>query len=167
MDEFKYAISRSLHDDHMAVSALLDALENLLAKGGRGMPDLDGEEAREVLSRLSTVIPEEVHVHFAFEEEIFVRLDEEGETEIGETLTKEHRVILPVADRVADMSARAVAHGMTETQWDAFRGDAAELIERLQAHILIEEKALIPIIEDTLNAEDDLRFAERYAAMAA
>jgi hemerythrin-like domain-containing protein len=166
-DDFKFAISRSLHDDHMAVSALLDSLENLLAKGGRGMPDLDNDEARDVLSRLATVIPQEVHVHFAFEEEIFVRLDEEGETEIGETLTKEHRVILPVADRVAATSARTLEHGMTEPEWEEFRSDAAELIERLQAHILIEEKALLAIIEDTLTAEDDLVFSERYAAMAA
>lgn len=166
-DEFNFAISRALHDDHMASSALLDRLENLLAKGGRGLPDLDDAEARDVLSRLSVAIPQEVHVHFAFEEEIFERLAEEGETEIGEVLTREHRVILPVADRVAAMSGQALEHGMTETQWEAYRGDAAELIERLQAHILKEEKALLPIIEDTLSPEDDLAYSERYAAMAA
>jgi hemerythrin-like domain-containing protein len=56
---------------------------------------------------------------------------------------------------------------MTETQWEEYRSNAAELIERLQAHILKEEKALLPIIEDTLSPEDDLAYSERYAAMAA
>ena len=166
-DDFKLATSRALHDDHMTSSALLDALENLLAKGGRGMPDLDSEEARDVLSRLSVAIPHEVHVHFAFEEEIFERLAEEGEDEIGRVLTEEHRVILPIADRVAELSAKALEHGMTEMQWEEYRSHAAELIERLQAHILKEEKALLPIIDETLSPEDDLAYSERYAAMAA
>ena len=151
----------------MASSALLDALESLLGRGGRGVPDLDDAEARTVLAGLSTAIPTEVHRHFAFEEEIFERLAEAGEDEIGIVLSQEHREILPVADRVAAASAAALAHGMTEVDWDVFRGDAAELIERLQAHILKEEKALLPIIEETLTPEDDLDFSERYAAMAA
>jgi len=166
-DTFRYAISRTLHDEHTASSTLLDALESLLAKGGRGMPDLDNDEARDVLAGLSTAIPLEVHRHFAFEEVIFARLAEAGEDEIGDVLTEEHRAILPVADRVAEASAAALERGMTEAAWEDYRSDAAELIERLQAHILKEEKALLPIIDETLSPEDDLEFSERYAAMAA
>lgn len=165
-DDFRYAICRAFHDEHMASSHLLDALEELLAKGGRGLPDLETAAARHVLSGLATAIPTEVHRHFAFEEVIFERLAELGEAEIGRVLTAEHRVILPVADRAAKASATALTHGMSESQWEVFRSDAAELIERLQAHILKEEKALLPLLEEVLTPEEDLAFSEDYAAMA-
>lgn len=163
--EFDRSICRSFHDEHDATSALLDDLEDLLARGGRGLPDLDAGHARDTLARAATLIPTEVHRHFAMEERIFPRLDEEGAGDMGAVLTAEHRVILPVADRIADLARRALAQGFTETDWETFRTDAAELISRLQAHILKEEKALLPLLEEVLSPEEDLELAQTYATL--
>jgi len=164
--DFDLAICRSFHDEHMAASGLLEDLQDLLARGGRGLPDLDDAQARDTLERATRLIPAELHPHFEMEERIFPRLAEEGGAEMAETLTAEHRVILPVADRVAEAAGRALAHGLTEAEWEVFRADAAEFVSRLEAHILKEEKALLPFMEDVLDAEDDLALSETYATIA-
>lgn len=163
--DFDLAICRSFHDEHAAASGLLDDLQDLLARGGRGLPDLDDPQARDTLSRAARLIPAELHPHFEMEERIFPRLVEEGAADMAETLTTEHRVILPIADRVAEAAGRAIAHGFTEADWESFRADAAELVSRLEAHILKEEKALLPLMEDVLSPEEDLELAQAYATL--
>lgn len=163
--DFDRSICRSFHDEHAATTTLLDELQDLLARGGRGLPDLDDPQARGTLSQATKVIPNELHPHFEMEERIFPRLAEEGAADMAETLIAEHRAILPIGDRVAEAAGRAIVHGFTEAEWDLFRADAAEFISRLEAHILKEDKALLPLLDEVLSPEDDLDLAQEYATL--
>ncbi len=161
--DFRFSISRMLHDEHRATIEMLDGVEDLLARGGRGLPDLDSPATRTMLANLAAMIDDEVSRHFAFEEtELFCRLDDIGDSGIGAHLTGEHQAILPVAERVAALARGAVANGMTEGDWEEFRALAAELIERMLSHIQKEEMALLPMLEETLDPEQDLALVESY-----
>ena len=67
---FNNQISQKLHDEHAATVALMERLEQLLARGRRaGPPDTaDGSVAR-LLSDLSTGLENDVDRHFIFEED--------------------------------------------------------------------------------------------------
>ena len=161
--DFTHTICRILHDEHHATIELLDGLEDLLARGRRGVPDLDSPGPRKVLGDLAAMTEQEVSRHFAFEEQqLFTRLSDAGDGAIGEHLTDEHQTILPVAQRLGEMASEALEDGMGELQWEEFRSLGAELIERMQAHIQKEEMALLPMLEETLEPEDDLALAEAY-----
>lgn len=166
--DFKHAICRSLHDEHQATVEALDGLEDLLAQGRRGVPDLDRPSVREMLRRLADLIQQEVRRHFAFEEdELFTRLADAGYTTIGEHLTADHRIILPIAEQVAALARSAVANGLNEAEWEDFRTHAAALIERLSAHIQKEDMGLLPLLDETLDADEDLELATTYSDMGA
>lgn len=163
--DYKRGIPRVLHDEHRATIELLDGLEDLLARGGRGVPDLDQPATRKLLAELGKMIEDEVRRHFAFEEaELFTRLAAMGDGAIGEHLTEEHQTILPVGERVGVLAAQAAMDGMNETDWEEFRALGAELIERMLAHIQKEEMALLPMLEDTLDPSEDLTLVSQYGA---
>ncbi|MCP6769232.1 hemerythrin domain-containing protein, partial [Klebsiella pneumoniae] len=83
-------ISQTLHDEHRETVALMERLEQMLARGRRGAPDkADGNVVR-LLSDLSAGMEAEVERHFAFEENhIFTYLEAVGDAGIGEHLTGE------------------------------------------------------------------------------
>jgi hemerythrin-like domain-containing protein len=165
--DFRHTICRILHDEHHATIEMLDGLEDLLARGRRGVPDLEAVHSRKVLADLAQMTEQELTRHFAFEEQqLFTRLSEAGDGAIGEHLTEEHHTMLPVAQRLSDMASQALERGMEEMQWEEFRSLGAELIERMQAHIQKEEMALLPMLEETLEPEDDLALAEAYGGQA-
>ena len=59
---------------------------------------------------------------FAFEEdELFTRLAEMGDAEIGEHLRDEHRAILPVGEQVATLARTALSEGFTDQSWPQFK----------------------------------------------
>lgn len=161
--DFQRGICRMLHDEHRETIQAMDGLEDLLARGRRGVPDLDGGETRKLLAKLSDMIEDEVRHHFRFEEsELFTRLAEQGDEAIGEHLTDEHNAMLPVGERVAELARAALANGMSEADWEEFRALSAELIERMLSHIQKEEMALLPLLEGTLEAADDLELVTSY-----
>jgi hemerythrin-like domain-containing protein len=165
--DFTHTICRILHDEHHATIELLDGLEDLLAHGRRGVPDLDSPAPRKLLGDLAAMTELELKRHFAFEEQqLFTRLSDAGDGAIGEHLTEEHQTILPVAQRLGEMASEALENGMGEPQWEEFRSLGAELIERMQAHIQKEEMALLPMLEETLEPEDDLALTEAYGGQA-
>jgi len=162
---FERSICRTLHDEHRETIGLLNGLDDLLSRGRRGVPDLTGPKVRELLVALARSIDEDVNRHFAFEEaELFTRLAENGDEAIGEHLTEEHESIRPVGNRLAELARAALEGGIKDTEWAEFRALGGELIERMLAHIQKEEMALLPLLEDTLPAEDDLRLSESYSA---
>jgi hypothetical protein len=111
--DFTHTICRILHDEHHATIELLDGLEDLLARGRRGVPDLDSPAPRKVLGDLAAMTEQELKRHFAFEEQqLFTRLSDAGDGAIGEHLTQEHQTILPVAQRLGEMASEAL-----ETAW--------------------------------------------------
>lgn len=160
---FRYRINQVMHDEHMAASAMLRDVESLLAGAGRNPPDATVAEIAVTLTKAADALEGEVKEHFDFEEEVlFPLLAEHDEVEIGEHLTSDHRIIQPLAEQVIMGSRAALAGGFSDQSWGTFRAAAAELVERLSAHIDKEEMALLPMLEDALDAETDMAFSERH-----
>ena len=160
---FRYRINQVMHDEHMAASAMLKDIENLLAHAGRDAPDATQADVAATLTKAADALEGEVKDHFDFEEEaLFPLLAEHGVPEIGERLTSEHRIIVPLAEQVISGSHAALAGGFSDQAWSDFRTVAAELVTRLSAHIDKEEMALLPMLEDALDAETDMAFSERH-----
>lgn len=165
--QFLRRTTQRLHEEHQATLALLEDLEGLIARGRRHPPDLGDSTTRATLKTVGAAIQNEVRDHFTFEEdELFTRLAEAGESEIGDHLLEEHGAILPIGERVRSMAEAALVSKFDEPGWIEFSSQAAELIERLRAHVEKEEMALLPLVDEILDAEADLGLCENYGATA-
>jgi len=103
---FTNRISQTLHDEHDATVALMERLQQFLARNRRGGPpsSVAGDVAR-LLSDLSIGLGTEVERHFAFEENhLFTYLEATGDGGIGAQLTSEHAAIRPLGVRVAEIA---------------------------------------------------------------
>jgi hypothetical protein len=85
-----------------------------------------------------------------------------GDADIGEHLRDEHNAILPIGEQVSALARAALEDGFTEQSWSHFRASTGELIERMLAHIQKEEMALLPVLDDLLDAETDLELSTAY-----
>jgi hemerythrin-like domain-containing protein len=160
---FRYRINQLMHDEHMAASAMLKDIETLLAGAGRDAPDAAQTDIAATLTHAADALEGEVKDHFDFEEAaLFPLLAEHDEAEIGEHLTSDHRIIVPLAEQVIAGARKALAGSFSEDGWDAFRTAAADLVMNLSAHIDKEEMALLPMLEEVLDPETDMAFSERH-----
>lgn len=161
---FSRRTAQLLHEDHQETVAVIEALDQLIAKARKKAPDLSDPVVQKTLQKAGSAIEEEVSQHFAFEEnELFTRLEEMGDVGIGQHLRAEHMALLPLGRAVAQMSRAALRSGFTTESWTLFRNQAAELIERMLAHIQKEEMALLPALEDLLDAETDMELSTAYS----
>jgi iron-sulfur cluster repair protein YtfE (RIC family) len=163
--EFRRHVSRALHEDHLATLALLQRLERLLGHHGPSQPPAkeDAQTSR-LLKELLRALEGETVTHFAFEEDsVFPVLAEAGESEMGDYLTEEHRVILDLARRLIDIARPALEAGFTGTAWSAFHDAGAALVEHLAAHVQKEEGGLLPALDELLDDETDGRLAIDFA----
>lgn len=162
--EFTRRTAQLLHEDHRATITMVEALEDLIATSRRGIPDVADALTRNTLDRTAAALEQEIRGHFAFEEdELFTRLEEFGDVEIGEHLRQEHKAILPVGEAVVASARAALKDGFSESGWQDFRSRSGELIERLLAHIQKEEMALLPMLDDLLDPETDMQLSEEYS----
>jgi hemerythrin-like domain-containing protein len=161
---FTNRISQTLHDEHGATVALMERLEQLLARGRRaGPPDTRDSTVARLLSDLSTGMEAEVDRHFAFEENhLFTYLEAMGDGGIGAHLTSEHVAMRPIAVRVAAIARAATAKGFAPAEWEEFMRLGQELGDRMLAHVQKEEMALLPVIEETMDAETEARLYQEY-----
>lgn len=151
-----------LHEDHMATIETLQQLEEFLGRN-RSAPKLDAT-AKAFLERLAATLREEVEKHFGFEENhLFPEFVQRGENGIVMMLTMEHRAILPLAVRVADLASAAAAAGsFVEQDWRDFADAGAELVEREIFHIQKEEMGLLAAISALVDRDTDARLADTY-----
>ena len=159
-------IARMLHDEHMAEVARLECLEGALQRQGRNHPSLDqdGKLAKLFADLAASVESQSAH-HFAFEEEhLFPRLTAQGEADIGRFLTSEHETIREIGNAVAENVRTAQRDGFTEDTWREFHRLGMELIERTVSHIQKEEMALLPMVAQMLEEEEDSQLALAYMA---
>jgi hemerythrin-like domain-containing protein len=162
--EFSRRTAQLLHEDHHATIAVIEALEELIARAKRSIPDALDPANRKTLKKVAEVIDQEVSNHFAFEEkELFTRLAENGDVGIGMHLTEEHQAMLPVAKQVSNIARSCLAIGFTDQTWSEFTSCSYELIERMLSHIQKEEMALLPMVEELLDPETDMELAEAYS----
>ncbi|MGE4281412.1 MAG: hemerythrin domain-containing protein [Magnetospirillum sp.] len=154
-------IGALLHQDHMTTIETLQGLEELLGST-RKPPSFDAALA-DKLGALAATLRAEVESHFAFEEgHLFPLFVSKGESGIVMMLTHEHRSILPLAVRVADLAVAAASQGFDEQSWRDFRDCGAELVEREIFHIQKEEMGLLAAISALLNESEDTALAVTY-----
>lgn len=165
---FTNRISQALHEEHRATVALMERLEQLIARHPRGSPpNISDDSVCELLRDLSSSVEGEVQRHFAFEEErVFPYLGAIGEEAIGAHLTDEHTVMRPIGVRIARLAREASARGFDEATWQEFRRSSQELCERLLAHVQKEEMALLPLIEDSMDSETEAQLVAEYLESA-
>lgn len=162
--DFSRRTAQLLHEDHMGTIALVEALEDMIARARRSVPDTSDATVRATLSKSAEMIERELQSHFAFEEdELFSRLEDAGDVGIGAHLREEHAAILPIGEVVAQAAAKALLEGFSDEEWRSFRDSAGELIERMLSHIQKEEMALLPMLDDLLDAETDMALSEAFA----
>ena len=161
---FTNGVSQALHEEHQATIALMERLEQFIARHRRdGTPDAGDTAAARLLSDLATSMENEVQRHFAFEEErLFTYLNTLGNEAIGAHLTDEHAVLRPIGARLARLAREAAATGFDAAKWVEFRQTGQELCERLRAHVQKEEMALLPLIEESMDAETEAQFLKEY-----
>lgn len=161
--DFVRRTAQLLHDDHRATLVMIEGLESLIARAKRNLPDTGDATTRATLEQAATAIEQEVRGHFAFEEnELFTRLADMGDADIGAHLRDEHHAILPVGEQVSALARAALNDGFTEQSWAEFKAQAGELIERMLAHIQKEEMALLPMLDELLDPETDLELSSNY-----
>lgn len=167
MSTFGNRVCQALEQDHRTNIALLLRLEALIAGRPRLPPDVADPAVQQLLSELATAVAVEVGRHFDFEEnELFSYLDTIGENVIGADLTEEHAVIRPLVMRLTEAARQAGARGFDEATWKEFRRLGIELCERLPGHIQKEDMALLPLIEDNMDAETEARLYQEYVENA-
>ncbi len=161
---FTNRISQTLHEEHRATVALLERLEQLLARHRRGgPPSTSDRDVAQLLSDLSTGVEAEVQRHFAFEENhLFTYLDAMGDEAIGAHLTDEHSAMRPIGIHVAELAREAAARGFDDAKWMEFRRLGQELCERMLAHVQKEEMALLPLLEESMDTDTEARLLQEY-----
>jgi hemerythrin-like domain-containing protein len=165
---FTNRISQKLHDEHGATVALMERLEQVINRYRRsGPPPVTDAAVKQLLSELLTGVQSEIERHFAFEEDqLFTYLTELGDEAIGAHLTEEHRVIRPTGTRIAMLARDASAQGFDAAKWDEFCRLGQELSERLLMHVQKEEMALLPLIEENMDAETEARLYQEYVEIS-
>lgn len=162
--DFSRRTAQLLHEEHQATVTVIEALEDLIVRAKRKVPDTTDPVTRDTLQKAAVMIDQEIGSHFSFEEqELFTRLADMGDVGIGEHLTEEHQAILPVAEQVAGLAHEAIKTSFSDQNWALFKSSAGELIERMLAHIQKEEMALLPLVDELLDPQTDMELAETYS----
>lgn len=160
---FTNRISQVLHEEHRATVALMERLEQLVARHRGSAPDRNDQVVAQLLSDLSTGVQAEVERHFDFEEgQLFTYLGAVGDEAIGAHLTSEHEAMRPLGLRLAALAREASGQGFDRARWDEFRRIGLELCERMVAHVQKEEMALLPLLDEVMDAESEARLYEAY-----
>ncbi len=163
---FSNRISQTLHDEHQATVALMERLEQLIVRHRRA-PPLKDRSVAQLLEDLSRELGADIERHFAFEESrLFTYLDAIGDAAIGAHLTDEHATMRPLGTELAALARNARDKGFDAPGWDEFRRIGGELCERMLAHVQKEEMALLPLLEESMDDETEVRLYESYVENA-
>ena len=165
---FANRITQRLHEEHRATVSLMKRLEALITSQRREAPEATGGSvASHLLREIAGSVESEVKRHFDFEEQsLFSLLEAIGEAAIAAHLTEEHAAMCPLWKQLAALARAAATAGFDEAHWSEFRRVGLELSERMLAHIQKEEMALLPLIEESMDAETEERLYDLYVANA-
>lgn len=155
-------VARMLDEEHRVNLDLLSRVENAMGRAPAMTPELAA-----LLGRFAHAIEHDIGRHFQFEEEfLFPRMDDAGDGAMAALMTEEHRTIREVAAELLPLVQVVAAGGSDEESWDRLRMTTLELVERQVAHIQKETMALLPLLDDLLDAETDGQLALEYATAA-
>jgi hemerythrin-like domain-containing protein len=116
-----------------------------------------------LLADLTAGLETEVWRHFDFEESsLFAYLEEGGDQAIRAHLLEEHAVIRPIGTDLARLAREAAAQGFDAARWSAFRRLGQDFCQRILAHVQKEEAALLPLIQEAMDADTEARLYQEY-----
>jgi hemerythrin-like domain-containing protein len=126
-------------------------------------PDRADLAVTQLLSDLSTGVQAEVERHFDFEEgQLFPYLEAAGDDAIGAHLASEHEAMRPLGLQLANLAREASSQGFDQAKWNDFRRIGLELCERMLAHVQKEEMALLPLLDEVMDPDAEMRLYESY-----
>jgi hemerythrin-like domain-containing protein len=158
---FSNRISQTLHDEHSATIALMERLESMIGRR-QPMTAVDPNSAR-LLRDLAAAIDTETMRHFDFEENhLFTLLESVGDQLIGDHLTEEHTFMRPLGEKLAALARTAERDGFDAPRWKEFCQVSAEFVQRMIVHVQKEEMALLPLLDDMMDPETEMRLFEVY-----
>jgi hemerythrin-like domain-containing protein len=156
-------ISRKLHEEHVAMISLLGSFGAALRRQ-REAPAAHDPLWRALLGQIDTALEYEVTRHFDLEEtRLFPLLHERGAGDLAEMLFEEHEAIRAVARPLLGLLERARSGTLDDAGWTSLRTAGLELVERLSAHAEKEEGALVPAVDEMLDAATDDELWTEYA----
>jgi hemerythrin-like domain-containing protein len=157
-------VCQTLHDEHVATVALMERLEQVIARYRKGsLPDANDQAVALLLTDLSIGLEKELERHFAFEEEeLFTFLTAMGDEAIGAHLADEHTAIRPVGGALVKLARESRAQGFDAARWNEFCRLGQDLSERLLAHVQKEEMALLPVLDESMDADTEAQLYEKY-----
>jgi hemerythrin-like domain-containing protein len=167
MSTLNLGILRSLHEEHAAVLAVLERLENLLAANGpQDPPDSSQASVTNLLDDIAAALGDDVTYHYAFEEtHLFPRFAELADPGISEMLRQEHEIIRPLAERLVAIIVKAKVDGFTAATWAEFCEIGGEVAEREIFHIQKEEMGFLPALDQILGEDEDGLLQMTYVEM--
>ncbi len=152
---------QALHAEHLETLKIMAGLQGVLRRRRviEGQAPSDGEIAR-LLGDLIGWAEDEIGPHFSLEDdELFPRLAEAGEGDLGNLLKTEHGHIVALAQRVAGLAREARADGFTSERWAEFARLGSDLADQVIDHVTKEEDGLLPALDGLLSDDDDARIA--------
>lgn len=160
---FNNRVCQKLYEEHAAVIALLERLVQTIMRHRDSVPDAKDPMLAKLMNDLAAELPGEVERHFAFEEaELFSYLGEAGNQGIGAHLTYEHGIIRPIATALVKLIGQIRAQGMDAARWAEFRRLGQDLHDCLVPHARKEDMALLPMLEDLMDAEKEMQLYQTY-----
>ena len=162
--ELQRQISRKLYQEHITVLDLLGRFEQALLRL-RGEPPAAGDPVwGTLLPQLAGALQHEITRHFDLEEkELFPRLHARGEGDLADLLLEDHVTIRKVASALLALIQRARVPGLDAAGWRELKVAGLELVERLGSHAEKEQGALVPLVDEMLDAETDEQLTMEYA----
>jgi len=160
---FRNRVCQKLYEEHAAVQALLQRLEQTIARHRNDVPDAKDPLVAKLMTDLANELPGEVDRHFTFEEEeLFSFLAAEGNAGIGQHLTYEHNIIRPIGAALVKLIGEARARGFDAARWAEFRSLGQQLSMSLGPHAHKEDMALLPMLEDAMDEAKEAELYEKY-----
>ena len=161
--QFQNRVCQKLYEEHAAVQALLQRVEQTIARHRNDVPDAKDPLIGKLMNDLASELPGEVDRHFTFEEEeLFSYLAEAGNAGIGQHLTYEHGIIRPIGAALVKLIGEARAQGFDAARWAEFRNLGQQLSMSLSPHAHKEDMALLPMLEDMMDADKEAALYEKY-----
>jgi hemerythrin-like domain-containing protein len=157
-------VTHALDLDHRHNLAMLSRVENALAEAAPGAA-APGGDFRRIATAFAEHLLRDLPRHFEFEERsLFPRLEEAGDGELAALLLEEHVAIRAVIAELVPLLRAAGAGTLDAAGARELRRATQELAERENAHIGKETAALLPALDDALDADADRSLAFEYAA---
>jgi len=163
---FESQTARLLHDEHLNTISTMSRLEEFLSKYRPNKPPAFDEPAfKALLGPLRLLIANDAGRHFDFEENsLFPLLEDMGEMGITSLLRDEHHAIRSLTPNL-QKSLSQFEDGDISV-WPEICRLGNELAERQIAHIQKETMALLPMLEQLMEADMDSELSTEYAMSA-